>query len=46
MQRMYHYRINVVERHNWFAERMVEAGVPELIRVIEASEMDIPLRNQ
>ncbi|MBA1146262.1 substrate-binding domain-containing protein [Ectothiorhodospiraceae bacterium WFHF3C12] len=46
MQPMYHFRIRKEERDNWFADRTVTAGVPELIRVIEASEMDIPVRNQ
>ncbi|MES1949351.1 branched-chain amino acid ABC transporter [Salinisphaera sp. S4-8] len=45
MQQMYHFRIDAQERDDWFADRTVEAGVPTLVRVIEADEMDIPVRN-
>ncbi len=45
MQDMYHFEIEVEERDDWFAGRTVEAGVPTLIRVIDRSEMDIPVRN-
>jgi branched-chain amino acid transport system substrate-binding protein len=45
MQDMYHFEIKVEERDDWFADRTVEAGVPELIRVISRDEMDIPVRN-
>ncbi|MCK7545297.1 substrate-binding domain-containing protein [Marinobacter bryozoorum] len=45
MQDMYHFEIEVEERDDWFAGRTVEAGVPKLIRIIDRSEMDIPVRN-
>ncbi|MCQ4320112.1 substrate-binding domain-containing protein [Stutzerimonas stutzeri] len=45
MQDMYHFEIEVEERDDWFAGRTVEVGVPKLIRVIDRSEMDIPVRN-
>lgn len=45
MQDMYHFEVEVQERDDWFAGRTVEAGVPKLIRVIDRSEMDIPVRN-
>lgn len=45
MQDMYHFEIEVEERDDWFAGRTVTAGVPKLIRVIDRSEMDIPIRN-
>lgn len=45
LQDMYHFEIEVEERDDWFAGRTVEAGVPKLIRVIDRSEMDIPVRN-
>ncbi|SFR68452.1 amino acid/amide ABC transporter substrate-binding protein, HAAT family [Marinobacter daqiaonensis] len=45
MQDMYHFEIEVEERDDWFAGRTVTAGVPKLIRVIDRSEMDIPVRN-
>ncbi len=45
MQDMYHFEIEVEERDDWFAARTVKAGVPKLIRVIDRSEMDIPVRN-
>jgi len=46
LQPMYHFRIKVEQRSNWFPNRTVTAGVPELINVIKASDMDIPIRNQ
>ena len=45
MQDMYHFEVEVEERDDWFAGRTVEAGVPKLIRIIDRSEMDIPVRN-
>ncbi len=45
MQDMYHFRIAVEERDDWFADRTVTAGVPKLIRRIDKDEMDIPIRN-
>ncbi len=45
MQDMYHFEIEVEERDDWFDDRTVKAGVPKLIRVIDRSEMDIPIRN-
>ncbi len=38
MQAMYHFRIKVDPAFAW--------GVPELIREIKASEMDVPIRNK
>jgi branched-chain amino acid transport system substrate-binding protein len=38
MQEMYHFRIRNDPAFAW--------GVPELVRVIPASEMDIPIRNK
>jgi len=38
MQDMYHFKIKVDPAFAW--------GVPELVREIKASEMDIPIRNQ
>ncbi len=38
MQSMYHFRIKVDPAFAW--------GVPELIREIKASEMDVPIRNK
>lgn len=38
MQSMYHFRIKVDPAFPW--------GVPELIREIKASEMDVPIRNR
>ena len=46
LQEMYHFRIKVEERDDWFADRTVKAGVPELIRKIGLDEMDIPIRNK
>jgi branched-chain amino acid transport system substrate-binding protein len=45
MQDMYHFEVEVQERDDWFDDRTVKAGVPELIRVIDRSEMEIPVRN-
>lgn len=45
MQDMYHFEVEVEERDDWFEDRTVEAGVPKLIRIIDRSEMDIPVRN-
>ena len=45
MQDMYHFEVEVQERDDWFDDRTMKAGVPELIRVIDRSEMDIPVRN-
>jgi branched-chain amino acid transport system substrate-binding protein len=38
MQSMYHFRIKVDPAFPW--------GVPELVREIPASEMDVPIRNK
>ncbi len=38
MQDMYHFKIKNDPAFAW--------GVPELVRVIPASEMDIPIRNK
>jgi branched-chain amino acid transport system substrate-binding protein len=38
MQSMYHFKIKVDPAFAW--------GVPELVREIKASEMDIPIRNK
>lgn len=46
MQDMYHFRIEVQERDDWFADRTVTAGVPVLIRRLDKDEMDIPIRNR
>ena len=46
MQEMYHFRIEVEKRDDWFADRTVEAGVPKLIRKIGMDEMNIPIRNK
>ena len=46
LQDMYHFRIKVEKRKDWFADREVTAGVPELVRIISRDEMDIPVRNK
>ncbi|MBE0506653.1 MAG: substrate-binding domain-containing protein [Marinospirillum sp.] len=46
LQAMYHFRTLVQERDDWFANRTVTAGVPELVRIIEIDEMDIPILNR
>jgi len=46
LQDMFHFRIKVEERDNWFADRKGMVGVPELVRVIGRNEMDIPLLNK
>ncbi|MEK0419076.1 MAG: hypothetical protein RI949_3082, partial [Pseudomonadota bacterium] len=38
LQSMYHFRIKVDPAFAW--------GVPELVREIKASEMDVPIRNK
>ncbi|MDV2080975.1 substrate-binding domain-containing protein [Marinobacter xestospongiae] len=45
LQAMYHFRIAQEERSDWFSDRAVTAGVPELIRAIPIDAMDIPVRN-
>jgi len=46
LQSMYHFRVKPEERSDWFADRTVRVGVPELVREIKLDEMDIPVRNQ
>lgn len=47
MQPMYHFRVKVEERNNWFPDgKPVTVGVPELVREIPASEMEIPVMNK
>jgi len=46
LQSMYHFRIKREQRDDWFADRSVTAGVPELVREIPFDAMDIPVRNQ
>jgi len=46
MQTMYHFRIKREERKDWFADRTVTAGVPELVREIPLEDMQIPVRNK
>lgn len=46
LQSMYHFRIKREPRDDWFADRTVTAGVPELVREIPLDAMDIPVRNQ
>lgn len=46
LQSMYHFRIKVEERDDWFADRTVTAGVPELVRTIGIDQMNIPIRNK
>lgn len=46
LQSMYHFRIKPETRNDWFADRSVNAGVPELVREITLEEMNIPVRNQ
>ena len=46
LQEMYHFRIEVEKRDDWFADRTVEAGVPKLIRKIGVDEMNIPIRKK
>ncbi|UWN48361.1 hypothetical protein ASALC70_00541 [Alcanivorax sp. ALC70] len=45
LQEMYHFRVKVEERDDWFADRAVTAGVPELVRKIAIDQMNIPIRN-
>lgn len=45
LQSMYHFRIKREDRKDWFADRAVTAGVPELVREIPLEEMNIPVRN-
>lgn len=45
LQAMYHFRIAPEDREDWFADRAVTAGVPELIRAIPTEAMNIPVRN-
>lgn len=46
MQPMYHFRVNVEQREDWFPDKTVTAGVPQLIREIPASEMNVPIQNK
>ncbi|GAA5127873.1 substrate-binding domain-containing protein [Alloalcanivorax gelatiniphagus] len=46
LQEMYHFRIKAEERDDWFANRTVTAGVPELVRTIAIDQMNIPIRNK
>ncbi len=46
LQTMYHFRIKKEERKDWFADRTVTAGVPELVREIPLEDMKIPVRNK
>lgn len=45
LQAMYHFSIKSEERDDWFADRSVTAGVPELIKILPIDAMDIPVRN-
>jgi len=47
LQPMYHFRIAVEERNNWFPDgKPITVGVPVLVREIPASAMDIPITNK
>lgn len=45
LQSMYHFRIAVEERDDWFKDRTETVGVPRLVREISRHDMDIPIRN-
>lgn len=46
LQSMYHFRVKVEKRDDWFADRTVTGGVPELVRTISIDQMNIPIRNK
>lgn len=46
LQAMYHFTTVPQERSDWFNNRTVTAGVPELVRVVELEEMTIPVMNR
>lgn len=46
LQEMYHFRVKVEERDDWFADRTVTAGVPVLVRKIAIDQMNVPIRNK